>query len=42
VGYEKQVLRCLVLYSSLFNFQREESDGNGKLVSHYVVVTNKL
>jgi len=40
VGYEKQILQCLVLYSFMFNFQREEYDGNGKLVNHYVV-TNK-
>ncbi len=42
MGYEKQILQCLVSYSSLFHFQREESDENGKLVNHYVVVTNKL
>jgi hypothetical protein len=40
VGYEIFFLQCLVLYSLMFNFQREEYDGNGKLVNHYVV-TNK-
>jgi hypothetical protein len=41
VCYGEQILQFLIPYSSLYNFQREGSNGNGVLVSHYVV-TNEL
>jgi len=41
VCFGEQMLQCLIPYSSLYNFQREGSNGNGVSVSH-CVVTNEL